>query len=87
MQIVIDIPEGLYRDIKEFGIPCHKEERNELSAILDQGIALPEHGRLIDADKFKEEYPLGNLLFNNMIRKAIDQAPTILKGVKDADRD
>ena len=69
MQIVINIPEEDFRKIlanKEDAIIAHDTCRR-----IAHGIPLPKgHGRLIDADKFRD-----NLKWN----ENIDSAPTVLE--------
>ena len=53
------------------------EGRHERCPIV--GEIPKEHGRLIDADKFKEKYPTGNLTLNNALNRIIDAEPTIIE--------
>jgi len=51
MQIVIDIPDGCYEELKKARFPAQDTYR--LVEWIKTGIPLPEgHGRLIDADAF-----------------------------------
>ena len=48
MQVVIDIPEDAYRQIRNWGVPTD-ELRRKIYDIIDNGTPLPEHhGDLID---------------------------------------
>jgi len=49
MKLIIDIPEELYRDIKEHGLCGHCSDREIVSEAISNGTPLPKgHGRLID---------------------------------------
>lgn len=51
MQIVIDIPRNYYDELQNF-----PDEDLHIEAAIKHGKPLPEHhGRLIDADKLREE--------------------------------
>ena len=69
MQIVIDIPEDIIENVKNgtwFG-------NNIISNAIENGIVLPEHGRLIDADSL-------TLMDVHLIDgKFLCDAPTILE--------
>lgn len=49
MQIVIEIPEWIYRRIQDIGLSDYPIINGTANAIR-HGTVLPEHGRLIDAD-------------------------------------
>lgn len=82
MQIVIDIPNSLYANIS-------KIQRGSIASkrILDcvrGGTTLPKgHGRLIDADELKKEYPHDTdwdypVNTNCFVVESIDNSPTII---------
>lgn len=51
MQIVIDIPEYMYKELIE------KENHSTIDSVILDGTPLPKgHGRLIDADELKKVY-------------------------------
>lgn len=53
MEIVIDIPENAYRQIRNWGVPTD-ELRRKIYDIIDNGTPLPKgHGDLIDKEKLK----------------------------------
>ena len=78
MQIVIDIPKHIYVAT----INAHRviEADSEYVAIaIKQGVVLPEHGRLIDADELKShKYHDKKACENAVAVYYIDNAPTIL---------
>jgi hypothetical protein len=68
MQVVIDVPDRVYKAIKNSTKPLLYVEH-----LIQEGTALPKgHGRLIDADAVLEE-PIGNTY------KDIDIAETIIE--------
>ena len=68
MHVVIDIPDGVYKAIKNSTKPLYYIEH-----LVQEGTPLPKgHGRLIDADAVLEE-PIGNTY------KDIDIAETIIE--------
>ena len=83
MQIIIDIPEIKYRQIiesRKMGFLL-----SVLENIIANGTPLPkEHGRLIDADKFKDDnYELWNCDFIHpkycdTLAELVTDAPTVL---------
>ena len=55
MQVVIDIPEDAYRQIRNWGVPTD-ELRRKIYDIIDNGTPLPEHhGDLIDRQRLQRE--------------------------------
>ena len=73
MQIVIDIPEKYYKEIKNI----HFSDRNYEQDLILNGTPLPKgHGRLIDADAVLED-PFGNTY------KDLDIAETIVEADKE----
>ena len=74
MQIVIKIPEWIYRRIQDIGLSDYPIINGTANAIR-HGTVLPEHGRLIDADE----------LFNEFCEIAVEpyiNAPTILEATE-----
>lgn len=92
MEIVIDIPEEDYRQIRNWGVPTD-ELRRKIYDIIDNGTPLPEHhGRLIDADEFHhtlEDMPIrDNDKWFNWLQKACNRladAPTIIEADKEVE--
>ena len=77
MQIVIDIPDDVYRVLKEDIYPIPDTERLALvfKTLVKKGTPLPKnHGRLIDADELRK-----NWIFTRTEKIIIDDAPTILE--------
>ena len=69
MKVVIDIPENDYKlacNYPDALIGCYAH-------YIKAGVPLPKkHGRLIDADELKEEYPMENLYM-------VDDVPTVIE--------
>ena len=83
MQIVIDIPENLYKATVN-GLDANGIW--DLRLAVKNGTPLPKgHGRLIDADRLRSMYSINRANFNTVvgIQKWIDDAPTII----DADKE
>lgn len=81
MQIVIDIPEEIYKQMISRDIYKSIHESLCYKAIQD-GAPLPKgHGRLIDGNIAKEK--MGNLDGFGFIGKCIDEIPTILEADKE----
>lgn len=94
MQIVIDIPGYMYKEIVE------KEYHSTVDSLILDGVILPKgHGRLIDADYLKDVMLLHNFHGNNKnivpysdrrgyrlrqqeVDKAIINAPTVIEADK-----
>lgn len=79
MQIVIDIPEDAYRQIRNWGVPTD-ELRRKIYDMIDNSTPLPEHhGRLID-----EAEVIKSLFYyvkgTKTIGQCIDDTPTIIEG-------
>ena len=88
MQVVIDIPEDKYNEIiKDDYIPDGNFRRNCIQAIRT-GTPLPKHhGRLIDADELKKDYPHNSdwdypVSTNSYVVESIDNTPTILEATE-----
>ena len=59
MQVVIDIPEELYQDIKEHGLCGHCSDREIVSEAIRNGVVLPKgHGDLVDMNTVTSTYNL-----------------------------
>lgn len=98
MQIIIDIPEDMYKDLKD-GYIC-EEYGDELVNLVSKAIVLPKgHGGLIDANElFKKMFICSdgsivkdndidnfpNTLDVHYIKKSIRTAPTVLEADKEA---
>lgn len=75
MQIVIELADEIY-EMKKPGVI--EENINEIISAVIFGKPLPKgHGRLIDADAFKNEHPLA------FVRDVIENAPTIIEADKE----
>ena len=78
MQIVIDIPEDIYksRDDEDYIRMCAEE----ISTAFRNGTVLPEHGRLIDADAIPYVRGKSDVCIPPFAYEyAIKEIPTILK--------
>ena len=75
-----DGTEESYRCVITF-YPIHKfDERHEYCPL----VKIPQHGRLIDADKLKEEFPHDEdwdypVNTNSYVVETIDKSPTIIE--------
>ena len=80
IELLIKIPEELYKDIKEHGLCGYCSDREIMSEAICNGTPLPKgHGRLIDADAliFNADY------YEPLISKRdFDFAPTIIEADK-----
>lgn len=89
MQIVIDIPEGNYKTICETKDLWETEPKNIIYAAIANGIPLPKgHGRLIDADELKKEYPHDTdweypVNTNSYVVESIDNMTAIIEADKE----
>lgn len=82
MEIVIDIPEYAYIQIRNWGVPTD-ELRRKIYDIIDNGTPLPEHhGRLIDESKITKCYMPVNQFDVRGIRT---DAPTIIEADKEGE--
>lgn len=90
MQMVIDIPEETYKEIKE---GFYDKNTRKMSIAIGNGIPLPKgHGRLIDADEFHhilEDMPIrDNDKWFNWLQRArnrLADAPTIIEADNEKD--
>ena len=84
MNIVIKIPEDTYKDIIKNGF-IYDEDNEVVTHAIKNGISLPKgHGRLIDADELKKEYPHDTdwdypVNSNSYVVESIDISPTIIE--------
>lgn len=81
MQIVIDIPEDRYKDIQRIAeVQLDRNHFQTAEQIIANGVALPKgHGRLIDADAYRNEM-LNSREFNFF--KILDVQQTIIEADK-----
>lgn len=83
MQIIIDIPEDLYKEIKEYGI----EHNYILTKAISNCLIIPKnHGRLIDADKLEMRDIAPEAWYSPMWgleMQDIEDAPTIIEADKE----
>ena len=92
MQIVIDIPEDVYNDIKN---GYYTDNMRKMGIAIGNGTVLPEHGRLIDADAVKaaamedilgwEDAGCDRNDYRAFLDNYIYDAPTIIPADKEAD--
>ena len=81
MQIVIDIPEYLYKAIQSYKNPTEEE------TAIANGIPLPKgHGRLIDTDEVYERLnEINGTAELDMAFDVIENAPTIIEADKESE--
>lgn len=91
MQIVIDIHEEEYNDVKYFGTIVD-EDRDYIAECILNGTVLPEqHGRLIDADKLFQQVggikPKSQIEYDDIgnFMNLITDAHTILEAREDGE--
>lgn len=81
MQIVIDIPDEIYKDIESRDWKNTIWARDSLMRYIHEGVVLPEHhGRLIDADAYKEAW-FTSRQFEPML--LLDFAPTVIEATEE----
>ena len=91
MQIVIDIPEEIYNSACATNNIWNMRMAGFVCSAIANGMPLPKgHGRLIDADKLKEqatEIKLENLSKNIRVitRYKLEHAPTIIEADKESE--
>ena len=91
MQIVIDIPEEVYKFTVQNGVLPNCDDLAEFYDVDDAivcGTPLPPHGRLIDADKLKlsrHDIYIEEIDYRHrcISLENVDEAQTVLKGNKD----
>ena len=82
MQIVIDIPKEMYINALN-GYLCGSET---LVNAIKNGTPLPKgHGRLIDADKLREEIFVVDSYSEEPVKQQISDAPTIIEADKESE--
>ena len=90
IELVIKIPSEIYEDIKKHGLCGYCSDREIVSEAIANGTLLPKgHGRLIDADAYKEKifrvFPCNDRDDQNIRRSTemtILSAPTIIEADK-----
>ncbi len=86
MQIVIDIPEDVYKRTV-----FYREFRDLSDCVatikaLEKAIPLPEHhGRLIDADALYSSLMFPSQQFAKAYKETLDDAPTIIEATEEVD--
>lgn len=81
MQIVIDIDEDTYKEIKK--IVADGNEMCFMQKLIANGTPLPKgHGRLIDADTLWDAYHANDYDFY----EALDDIPTIIEADTESER-
>lgn len=81
MQIVIDIPDEIYKDIESRDWKNTIWARDSLMRYIHEGVVLPEHhGRLIDANAYREAW-FNSRQFEPML--LLDFAPTIIEATEE----
>lgn len=77
MQIVIDIPDEIYKDIESRDWKNTIWARDSLMRYIHEGVVLPKHhGRLIDADRLMR-------VDHIILESQVDDAPTILEATEE----
>lgn len=81
MQIVIDIPDEIYKDIESRDWKNTIWARDSLMRYIHEGVVLPKHhGRLIDADAYREAW-FNSRQFEPML--LLDFAPTVIEATEE----
>ena len=81
MQIVIDIPDEIYKDIESRDWKNTIWARDSLMRYIHDGVVLPEHhGRLIDANAYREAW-FNSRQFEPML--LLDEAPTVIEATEE----
>lgn len=81
MQIVIDIPDEIYKDIESRDWKNTIWARDSLMRYIHEGVVLPEHhGRLIDADAYREAW-FNSRQFEPIL--LLDEAPTVIEATEE----
>lgn len=90
MQIVIDIPEETYKNVRMYGTYLNPRDKSNLEKALENGTPLPKgHGRLIDMEYLKEHIyqcaingrPLHMMEMHELI-DCLEEVPTIIEADK-----
>lgn len=77
MQIVIDIPDEIYKDIESRDWKNTIWARDSLMRYIHEGVVLPKHhGRLIDVDKLMR-------VDHIILESQVDNAPTIIEATEE----
>lgn len=77
MQIVIDIPDEIYKDIESRDWKNTIWARDSLMRYIHEGVVLPKHhGRLIDADRLMR-------VDHIILESQVNNAPTILEATEE----
>ena len=77
MQIVIDIPEEVKRNVRAYGLSLCPRDKEQLIHAIKNGTTLPKgHGRLIDEDEIAGD---GSWDFADRL----DATPTIIEADKE----
>lgn len=93
MQIVIDIPEEVKHKVYAYGLSLSPSDKEQLIHAIMNGTPLPKgHGRLIDADEYKEHLyacetngrPLHIMELYERLA-TVDDAPTIIEADKESE--
>ena len=82
MQIVIDIPEQIYKELIQTAIIVTEVYPSTIERALTEGIVLPKgHGRLVDADAIWDLYHDYEYDFY----EAFNDVPTIIRADEEVD--
>jgi hypothetical protein len=90
MQIVIDIDKEDLKDINDMHF-IREDLKFKIGKAIMNGTPLPKgHGRLIDADELKKEYPHDTdcdypVNTNCCVAESIDNSPTIIEADKESE--
>lgn len=90
MKLLIDIPDEVGNEIRNSGKFCYEDRFNGKTLVaymhraIKEGVVLPKHGRLIDADELK----IGDIIYKDesQFRKMlcrVNHAPTVLEASKE----
>lgn len=82
MEIVIDIPEGIYKNMQRRCNEIQAEGYTLENAVLN-GTVLPKgHGALKDVDALYKDLMFPNEQFSKAFKDILDDAPTIIEADK-----
>lgn len=89
IDLIIKIDEGIYNEVCWRGLAlCARDHVNIEKAIKNGTVLSKGHGRLIDADELKKEYPHDTdwdypVNTNCYVVESIDNSPTIIEAESD----
>ena len=94
MQIVIDIPEGIYKHTQDYEIGGFSQENDaKIFTAIKHGTQLPKgHGRLIDADKLYQKcdengwFDSDDNYYGGGLEDIVCEAQTVVEADKGGDK-